>query len=361
MKNYFFKTFTARPYANVASLLSMLVLLLLQSCFDPGIKQIDQPVDDRSEVPRDKSTGLFALPATVALNKVEVYLDKGSATTGTVTVEIRHSVSGTTVGSVTVTASSIATGGAWKTFSFAPWLTLNRGEKYRIYLKRSDAHNYAANNYIFWRTSSGGIDAYPDGINDVHPAWTLDYAFRTHTEGGIDQQQTSTSYGFFTSNSFYRWQEFKADYPKVQLLYVYLNLQVGSATTGTFTVELRNEDGTAVIATRVVSGASLPPGTSWRVFKFGSTLYRDQKYRIYVTRSDAHNYAANNYIFWRSSSGGVDAYPDGVNDVYPAWTLDYAFRTYVQSALDQDQSLITYGFFTSNGFYRWQEFVPRNQ
>jgi hypothetical protein len=101
---------------------------------------------------------------------------------------------------------------------------------------------------------------------------------------------------------------------------------------------------------------------NWVTFNMPVTLYRDQKYAIYVYRTEAHNYPTNNYIFWRTSSGGVNAYPDGVNDVYPSWTLDYAFKTYSSgSGLDQQQTLNTYGFFLSSGVYRWQEFIPRQQ
>jgi hypothetical protein len=298
----------------------------------------------------------------VSLNKVELYLDKGIAATGTVTVEIRDITGGTTIASTTVTAASLTSGASWKTFNFAPAALLVRGNAYRIYLKRSDPHNYSTNNYLFWRTSAGGVNAYPDGSNDVAPAWTLDYAFKTYTEGGLDQQQTQVAYGFFVSNSDWRWQEFKADYPKVILTYVDLNLTVGSALTGNFIVEIRNEDGTTILASTAVSAAGLPAGTYWKKFKLGTVLYRDQRYRLYVTRTVAHNYPTGNYIFWRTSSGGADVYPDGSNDTAPGWVLDYAFRTYSSiSGVDQQQNLNSYGFFTSSGMYRWQEFVPRNQ
>jgi hypothetical protein len=139
-----------------------------------------------------------------------------------------------------------------------------------------------------------------------------------------------------------------------------LNLTVGTALTGTFTVQIRNEDGTVTLASSTVS--TLVSGTYWKRFKLGSVLYRDQKYRIYVTRSTPHNYPAGDYIFWRTSSDGADVYPDGSNDTAPGRLLDYAFRTYSSmSGVDQQQNLNTYGFFTSSGLYRWQEFVPRNQ
>jgi hypothetical protein len=348
-----------------AFLVNFSIALLVFSCsINPGLEEVSKaPIADDARVKDLKiASNAFLLPSIVRLDKVELYLDKGAATTGKVRVEIRHSVTGVLAGSVTVAASTLAAGGSWKTFTFASPLALNRTEKYKLHIIRSGVHNYPAGNYIFWRTSSGGVDAYPNGINDVHPSWTLDYAFKTYTEGGLDQQQLLTTYGFAVGDTDSRWQEFVADYPKVTLKYMSLNLSTGSATSGNAIVQIRNADGSLVLAQNVVSASSLGTGTKWITFKISAILYRDQPYRIYLTRSDAHNYFANNYIFWQTSSGGVNAYPDGINDVYPSWNLDYAFRTYsAMTGLDQHQDLNNYGFFTSNNLYRWQEFVPRNQ
>jgi len=101
-------------------------------------------------------------------------------------------------------------------------------------------------------------------------------------------------------------------------------------------------------------------GKNWQKFDLPpTTLQTGQTYRIYVIRSNAHNFPANNYIFWNTSSQNNDAYPLGINDVFPSWKLDYAFRTYLPSgSVDQHQELNTFGFFIDNSFYRWQEFVP---
>lgn len=340
----------------------VITVFIVQSCMDTNLEdveknRIDKITDKISRLPK----GPILLASTASLDRVDLITNVGTSLTGTVTVEIRNADGSVTIGSTTVAASSMTTGLATNTFLFSPALTLNATEKYRIYLTRSDAHNYSANNYIFWRTSSGGVDAYPAGINDVHPSWTLDYAFTTYNGGFADQQQSLATYGFFVSSGFYRWQEFVPSVPKVLLTNLDLNLTIGLATTGTITVEIRSADGSAVLASHTRSTSLLPSGTNWIKFKFGATLDRDQPYRIYVTRSDAHNYFVNNYIFWRTSSGGTDAYPDGINDVYPSWTLDYAFKTYSSaSGLDQQQNLNNYSFFLGNTLHRWQEFIPRN-
>jgi hypothetical protein len=343
-----------------SGMIYLVMAMIVLGC-NPEFEEIKpsriQTLDSRSPITR----GPVFLTSATSLDRVDLITHVGTNLTGTVTVDIRNADGSVVIGSTTVPALSITTGLATNTFLFSPALTLNAGDKYRIYLTRSDAHNYGANNYIFWRTSSGGVDAYPAGVNDVHPAWTLDYAFKTYNGTVVDQQQNLATYGFFVSSGFYRWQEFVPAVPKIILTYVDLSLTVGSATTGTITVEIRSVDGLTVLASHSVSALSLPVGTNWVKFKFGATLDKDKPYRIYVTRSDVHNYPTNNYIFWRTSSGGVDAYADGVNDVYPSWTLDYAFRTYSSNTgLDQQQNLNNYGFALGNNLHRWQEFIPRN-
>lgn len=337
-------------------------LLYVCGCsVQPALDDVQAPA-----VPRAPQTGaitpvLSVLPTNVTLDRIDLYLEKGTATTGTITVEVRNAANTTVLGAATVTASSLVAGGAWRTFNFAPTLILTRTQVYRINLIRSNPHNYGANDYIFWRTSSGGVDAYPDGISNYYPSWILDYAFKTYNGTAIDQQQTSTNYGFAVGNTSALWQEFKADYPKVTLAYTDLYLDTGTGATGSVVLEVRDETGATVLGQTSILCSSLV-GAGWRKFKLGVTLYRDQPYRLYVTRTDAHNYATNNYVFWRTSSGGVNSYPDGINDVYPSWTLDYAFRTYAGSGvIDQQQTLTTYGFFTSSGLYRWQGFIPRVQ
>lgn len=337
--------------------------LIVSSCnVNPALDDLKTPrpetIKDQIRIPK----GPIFFTSSSTLDKVDLITDIGANLTGTVTVEIRNGDGSVVIGSTTVPAGALALGMNTNTFYFSPVLSLTPGEKYRIYLTRSDQHNYNTNNYIFWRTSSSGIDAYPGGVNDVHPSWTLDYAFTTYNGGIADQQQPLKTYGFFVSSGMYRWQEFVPSVPKVVLTYVDLNLVVGNNVTGTITVEIRSADGAVTLGSHTMSAAALPVGQNWIKFKFGATLNRDMPYAIYVTRSDEHNARTDNAIYWRTSSGGTDAYPDGINDVHPSWTLDYAFRTYSSiTGVDQQQNLATYGFaLGNNNFYRWQHFVPRN-
>lgn len=336
--------------------------LIVSSCnVNPALDDLKTPqpetIKDRIRIPK----GPIFLTSVSTLDKVDLMTDIGTNLTGTVTVEIRNGDGSVVIGSTTVPAGTLAPGQATNTFYFSPALSLTPGEKYRIYITRSDQHNYNTNNYIFWRTSSGGVDAYPGGINDVHPSWTLDYAFTTYNGGLVDQQQLLRTYGFFVSSGLHRWQEFVPSVPKVVLTYVDLNFLVGNNATGTLTVQIRSADGAVTLGSHTVQAASLPVGQNWVKFKFGATLDLDTPYAIYVIRSDAHDIWKDNTIYWRTSSGGTDAYPDGINDVHPSWTLDYAFRTYSSiTGVDQQQNLATYGFALGNNQYRWQQFIPRN-
>lgn len=343
-------------------ILTCLTLLLLTiSCnVTPELTDLEQPEGITNLEPINKDIIITPiLLSKIWMDKVDLYLDLGPNTTGTVTVEIRDSSRTTIIGSSTVSASSLITTSPWKTFTFSPTLALTKGKKYTINVTRSDPHDYNKGNYVFWMCSAQNTNPYTEGTCDPGSYWNLDYAFKTYKSGIVDQQQPTVNYGFFVSSGFYRWQEFKADFYKIILNKVDLHLYVGSATTGTITIQIRNSNGSSILASSTKIASFLLTGSNWNSFTFsGVTLYSNTKYRLYVTRSDAHNYSGNNYIFWDSSSGGTDAYPGGVNDVYPSWTLDYAFRTYSSTGLDQQQNLSTYGFFTSSGLYRWQEFNP---
>lgn len=190
------RAFPKNLWSYAVSLLVAGLVAVLPSC------NIAPSPDDDSQMNVGLKSGggvsMFSLPATVSLDKVELYLSTGSALTGNVTVEVREDNGTSVVGSVTVLANSLIIGNAWNTFVFPSALTLNRDSTYRIYITRSDAHNYGTNNYIFWRCSpASSPNPYPAGINDVFPSWNIDYAFKTFTEGALDQQQTITGYAFF--------------------------------------------------------------------------------------------------------------------------------------------------------------------
>jgi hypothetical protein len=241
---------------------------------------------------------------------------------------------------------------------------LTAGEHYKIYVTRSDAANGQLTNNLYWRTSSIGSDAYPMGGASV--SQTLDFAFITYDAGVADQQQTAIGNRVAVpNNGNYLWQEFVAGLPITNLKSVELRLEVTTGATGTLTVQIRDASGIAVLAQKIMTREELPTSTNWITFPLVATLARNQVYRIYVTRSDEHNASGNNNnrISWRTSKKApvgqpdVDAYLDGASSVYP---LDFTFRTYGASGLDQQQNEDIYAYAIGNTGFFWQEFVPRN-
>jgi hypothetical protein len=152
---------------------------------------------------------VFSYP--VSFHRVDLYTHASTTVTGTVTVQIRNADGSAVIGTTTVSGSSLLKGNSVKnSFYFYPTLTLNSGEKYRIYLTRSNTHNHM-NDFVYWRSSSGNTNPYPQG-NMNYPAWNADYAFITYSGGYTDQKQLSTNYGFAVGNNSWLWQEFVPQY-----------------------------------------------------------------------------------------------------------------------------------------------------
>ncbi len=88
-------------------------------------------------------------------------------------------------------------------------------------------------------------------------------------------------------------------------------------------MELRDSTGTHLIDTAKVSVDSLRAAADGpRSGLLPRRLPCDaaQHTGSHVKRSDKHNPFSNNAIYWMTSGGGTDAYPRGINDVYPSWT-----------------------------------------
>lgn len=324
--------------------------------------ELDEPVNPAA-LPEQSSVYALtlgnALPSTVTFNRVELYLYRSANATGDLTLQIRNAAGTAILDSIRMPVSSISAGISWKMFEFPKLPLLERGKRYRLYVKRSDNHNPDEADIIWWGTNLSG-DVYSSGSNDLYPSRITDYAFRTYSNDGIDQEQLQTGRGYFVGNDSYRWQEFIPDYPVVKLTSIDLNLSIANGATGKLYVEIQADTGPIQVSQEA---SSLPVGQSWVSISWNGfiKLYRDKVYRIYVYRSDTHSMLTNNYIFWMCSDG-INAYPDGINDTYPVWDLDYGFKTHSTiGGLDQQQTLTDYGFAVSNDVKRWQEFVPRHQ
>ena len=198
----------ALSYNTIKSQLAILCMVLaLSSCNLSANLEEARPVSAKQADASAMAAGPgFSYP--ISLHRVDIFTTTSSTLTGTVTMQIRSADGSVILGTSVVNGSNIVKGHMVKnTFLFSPNLSLNSGQKYRIYLTRSNPHNYM-NDHITWRTSSGGNDAYPKGVPSVYPAWVLDFAFVTYSDGYTDQQQLSANYGFAIGNNGYRWQEF---------------------------------------------------------------------------------------------------------------------------------------------------------
>jgi hypothetical protein len=107
--------------------------------------------------------------------------------------------------STTVSGASLVKGDRVKNTFYFPAVTLTSGQKYRISVIRSNPHNYVSD-YLYWASSSFGVDAYPKGTNNFNDVF--DFAFVTYSDGYTDQQQTTKNYGFAVGNTSSLWQEF---------------------------------------------------------------------------------------------------------------------------------------------------------
>ena len=79
---------------------------------------------------------------------------------------------------------------AWNTIVLPA--SLKSGDEYDITVIRSGVHRPREGKYFYWCSSDGLADLYPDGDLNVGSPLTVDAAFKTFTDFGLDQQQIST-------------------------------------------------------------------------------------------------------------------------------------------------------------------------
>jgi hypothetical protein len=119
-------------------------------------------------------------------------------------------------------------------------------------------------------------------------------------------------------------------------------------------VRLQIKSGNHVMASSELPVASIPTTSSWVAFTFTEKVHLTLNftYRIEVIRSHP-SVGAGGLVYWRTSL--TNPYPAGVSD----WsaTSDYAFRTYINGALDDEQAISTTVVPVSSTTPRWQQFV----
>lgn len=193
-------------FLRMQGLVVSVVFLAFACNINPELAEEDSRSTSSTRTDKSLSASLGPVSSfPISLNRVDLFTMTSSMLTGAVTVQITNGDGTVVIGSTTVAASSLAKNSNWNTFAFSP-MTLSSGVKYRINVKRSSPHN-PSSDYIYWRSTHGDVDVYPQGVSDVHFNKPFDYSFVTYSDGHIDQQQTIHPYGFSISGSD-TWQEF---------------------------------------------------------------------------------------------------------------------------------------------------------
>jgi hypothetical protein len=142
----------------------------------------------------------------------------------------------------------------------------------------------------------------------------------------------------------------------VNLDQVDLYLTVSGTLAGTVTLEIRDKDGALpALSTLSVNANTLTSG--WNNFDIPDTkIEPGTLHSIYFIRSEPHS-AETDMISWRSCIRGTlpDPYAPGESKVD---STDFGFRTYIDGVLDQQSTLVDYGYAISNSSHWWQEFIP---
>jgi hypothetical protein len=198
-------------------LLIFCLALVMGSCnINPDLQEVSQ-LENAPVLIESNAFPSAILPGTalsiVSLDKIDLYVYKSTAAQGgDILVSIHDSDTNEIMGSTSLPVDDLHLS-APATFSFVPAINLIRGNKYQIHVNRVGGDT--GNSSVVWRCSRHGADSYPDGSNSVCESAgmgeILDFAFKTYTQGVIDQQQPMTGYGFYIDTRTRRWQEFKPE------------------------------------------------------------------------------------------------------------------------------------------------------
>jgi hypothetical protein len=150
-------------------------------------------------------------PGPITFSRIDLLLSVGTGATGTITIELRDAVGATPALWSTTVAESVliqTIGSNWNTFT-VPDIVLTGGQTYRIYVQRSDVHDNATQNTIFWRASLPGHDVYAPGTSSTSTGINNnDFNFRVYDAGTVNKHMETDEYGYGLSNTGYSWQSF---------------------------------------------------------------------------------------------------------------------------------------------------------
>ncbi|UCG04561.1 MAG: hypothetical protein JSW11_11375 [Candidatus Heimdallarchaeota archaeon] len=267
----------------------------------------------------------------------------------------------TTVWNTTVSQAEIPAPGGWVSISFLSALPLIPGNSYYIYIRSVDpmvsgTHYYAWSGHI--------VSNYTRGDTNVQSGWpTYDYAFRTwirssDLSGFTDQIQDSIDEGYFFSNSWNAWQEFKPYYSTLTQLDLYFK-RIGDP--GNVLVNITDDQSTLWITT--IFEADMPVTEGWVSISFPAplSLIPENSYYIYVRSEDPY-IPLTQYYLWMGHP--ISNYTRGITNKQASNpTFDYAFKTTGlfcdrSAYLDQVQDSTGLSVMLDEDLIRWQEFIP---
>lgn len=144
--------------------------------------------------------------------------------------------------------------------------------------------------------------------------------------------------------------------------YIGVKLKVGPNFNGDVIIEIRNEDGSTILASKTVSGSILPAGNHWRTFYMGNNAIAEsgEKYRLCIRRTGSHDALGGDYLQWRSVYRWNDPKPNlqsGDSEFGNTNEWDFTFRAYKDFVLNQwmEQDEMAYSVGSEN--YWFQEFT----
>lgn len=304
------------------------------------------------------------LTLTSVTQFAQINMNVSPYATGDVTVELR-SADSTLLGVARRYTYEMASKGkpTWYTFSFNSAFQIQRGTKLKLYVKRSDQHNAAANNTIYISTS----------LTDVYTLGTCslgnkDFSFLTYDSNSANPMTDQRQLQVRDRNALdvnYAWQEFEVGQsvgPAVSVLTgVSLNMNSGLPASALVELSITNTQGTEVL-TSVTNIPPLlgPPGIfMWNYFPFTSPLIvsRGQKYRIQVTQKSLS--PSGNPIMWGVAGETCDSSSDFYRHGVSSRSCDFSFQTYnYGGVIDQTQPRSVYPSLLVLNVPQWQEFVP---
>ena len=148
---------------------------------------------------------------------------------------------------------------------------------------------------------------------------------------------------------------------KVNIDNVSLNLDFNFTTTGNIIVAIRDTETNDEISSSTVSIEGFTDtNDGWIDFAFSpvAIVEEGRLYQLEVKRT-APNTPFSDVALWRSAVGNV--YPHGEHSSSSGTTLDgdFAFRTYIDGILDQEQALTDEITILNNSYILIQGFTPK--